>query len=216
QVECTINGLGERAGNAALEEIVMALRTRSDLYPVRTGIVTEQIYRTSRLVSVLTGVSVQPNKAIVGENAFAHEAGIHEDGVLKERSTYEIMTPASIGLPESRLVLGKHSGRHAFKERLREMGYVDMSDEEIQRAYESFIELADRKKSVSEKDIRAIVDERLVQIPEHYRLDYIQVVTGNQSIATATVRITHGETTVQEDRKSTRLNSSHVKISYAV
>src|SRR5690606_35814034 len=198
QVECTINGLGERAGNAALEEIVMALRTRSDLYPVRTGIVTEQIYRTSRLVSVLTGVSVQPNKAIVGENAFAHEAGIHEDGVLKERSTYEIMTPASIGLPESRLVLGKHSGRHAFKERLREMGYVDMSDEEIQRAYESFIELADRKKSVSEKDIRAIVDERLVQIPEQYTLESIQVVTGNDSIPTATVRVRHGDTMVQE------------------
>lgn len=198
QVECTINGLGERAGNAALEEIVMALRTRADQYPVQTGIVSEQIYRTSRLVSTLTGVNVQPNKAIVGENAFAHESGIHQDGVLKERSTYEIMTPASIGLPESRLVLGKHSGRHAFKERLREMGYGDLSEEEVERAYASFIDLADRKKSVSEKDLLAILDQRLVQIPEYYTLESIQVVTGNQLITTATVRIRRGEETVQE------------------
>lgn len=198
QVECTINGLGERAGNAALEEIVMALRTRSDLYPVRTGIVTEQIYRTSRLVSVLTGVSVQPNKAIVGENAFAHEAGIHQDGVLKERSTYEIMTPASIGLPESRLVLGKHSGRHAFRQRLREMGYGDLSEEEIERAYESFIDLADRKKSVSEKDLLAILEQRIAQIPEYYTLETLQVVTGNRALTTATVRIRRGEEIVQE------------------
>lgn len=198
QVECTINGLGERAGNAALEEIVMALRTRSDLYPVETNIVTEQIYRTSRLISNVTGVNVQPNKAIVGANAFAHEAGIHQDGVLKERTTYEIMTPASIGLPQSRLVLGKHSGRHAFRERLREMGYQDLSLDEVERAYESFIELADRKKTVSEKDIMAIVEERVVQIPEHYVLESIQVVTGNATIATATVRISHGDQVVQE------------------
>lgn len=198
QVECTINGLGERAGNAALEEIVMALRTRADQFPTRTNIVTEQIYRTSRLVSMLTGVNVQPNKAIVGENAFAHESGIHQDGVLKERSTYEIMTPASIGLPQSRLVLGKHSGRHAFRERLREMGYSDLSEAEIERAYESFIDLADRKKDVSEKDLRAILDQRLVKIPEYYTLESIQVVTGNQVITTATVRIKQGEETVQE------------------
>ncbi len=198
QVECTINGLGERAGNAALEEIVMALRTRADYYKTTTGIVTEQIYRTSRLVSTLTGVQVQPNKAIVGENAFAHESGIHQDGMLKERRTYEIMTPQSIGLPESRLVLGKHSGRHAFRARLREMGYEDLSEEEINRAYESFIALTDRKKDISEKDIQAIVEERLVQAPEMYKLDYLQVTTGNKAVATATVRIIKDDEAYQE------------------
>src|SRR5690606_14043352 len=144
QVECTINGLGERAGNAALEEIVMALRTRSDQFRAQTRIGTEHLYRTSRLVSALTGVAVQPNKAIVGDNAFAHESGIHQDGVLKERTTYEIMTPESVGLSQSKLVLGKHSGRHAFRQRLIEMGY-NLSDEKVQRTYERFIELADRK-----------------------------------------------------------------------
>lgn len=198
QVECTVNGLGERAGNAALEEIVMALRTRADHYQVPCGIVTEQIYRTSRLVSTLTGVGVQPNKAIVGENAFAHEAGIHQDGVLKERTTYEIMTPQSIGLSQSRLVLGKHSGRHAFRERLHEMGYSELTTDEINRAYESFIELADRKKQVSEKDIQAIVEERMVQVPERYFLEYIQVTSGNTSVATATVRIAHAGEVRQE------------------
>lgn len=198
QVECTINGLGERAGNAALEEIVMALRTRADYYQTTTGIVTEQIYRTSRLVSTLTGVQVQPNKAIVGANAFAHESGIHQDGMLKERRTYEIMTPQSIGLPESRLVLGKHSGRHAFRTRLREMGYENLSEEEINRAYESFIALTDRKKDISEKDIQAIVEERLVQAPEMYKLDYIQVITGNKAVATATVRVIKDEESYQE------------------
>src|SRR5690606_20470118 len=137
--ECTINGLGERAGNTALEEIVMALRVRNDHFKADTGIVTEHIYRTSRLVSALTGIAVQPNKAIVGENAFAHESGIHQDGVLKERSTYEIMTPESIGVPQSRLVLGKHSGRHAFRERLRELGY-NLDAAEIEKAYQRFIE----------------------------------------------------------------------------
>src|SRR5690606_25006266 len=132
-----------RAGNAALEEIVMALRTRADQYQRQTRVVTEHIYRTSRLVSALTGVPVQPNKAIVGDNAFAHESGIHQHGMLKERTTYEIMTPQSIGLSESRLVLGKHSGRHAFRARLQELGY-QLSEEKIQKAYERFIELADR------------------------------------------------------------------------
>jgi len=145
QVECTINGLGERAGNAALEEVVMALSTRRDLFNVDCGIDTRHIYRTSRLVCSLTGVNIQPNKAVVGDNAFAHEAGIHQDGVLKQRETYEIMTPESIGLTKSRLVLGKHSGRHAFKEHLREMGYV-LSDEEVEKAFRQFIDLADNKK----------------------------------------------------------------------
>lgn len=195
QVECTINGLGERAGNAALEEIVMALKTRADRFGVQTGIVTEQIYRTSRLVASLTGVAVPPNKAIVGENAFSHESGIHQDGVLKEPTTYEIMTPASIGLPSSRIVLGKHSGRHAFRARLAEMGYTHLSPEELERAYQAFIALADRKKHVSERDIQAILEERLVQVPEYYVLDYLQVVTGNKDVATATVRLRRGDET---------------------
>ena len=197
QVECTINGLGERAGNAALEEIVMALKTRQDHFGVEVGIVTEHIYRTSRIVSTLTGVSVQPNKAIVGENAFAHESGIHQDGVLKERSTYEIMTPESIGLPRSRLVLGKHSGRHAFRERLKEMGY-SLSAEEIENAYQRFIELCDKKKHVTDRDIQAIVEEGMVQVPELYNLEYLHVTSGNTAIATATVRIAHGDRLFEE------------------
>jgi len=197
QVECTINGLGERAGNAALEEIVMALKTRQDHFQVDTKIQTEHIYRTSRLVSALTGVAVQPNKAIVGENAFAHESGIHQDGVLKERSTYEIMTPESIGLPKSRLVLGKHSGRHAFRERLRELGY-ELRPEEIESAYERFMALADKKKHVSDRDIQAIVEEGIVQAPELYNLEYLHVVTGNTTVATATVRIAKGDAVFEE------------------
>lgn len=191
QVECTVNGLGERAGNAALEEIVMALRTRYDHFQVDTGLVTENIYRTSRLVSALTGIAVQPNKAIVGENAFAHESGIHQDGMLKDRTTYEIMTPQSIGLTESRLVLGKHSGRHAFRERLREMGY-SLEPSEVDKAYERFIELADRKKRVSDKDIQAIVEEEMVTVPEHYVLEYLHVTSGNTTVPTATVRLRAG------------------------
>lgn len=145
QVECTVNGLGERAGNAALEELVMALRTRKDYYHFQTGIATEQIYRTSSLVSALTGVHIPPNKAIVGKNAFAHESGIHQHGVLSRRETYEIMTPESIGLKRSQMVLGKHSGRHAFEERLRELGFDHLTREEINEAFEKFKDLADKK-----------------------------------------------------------------------
>ncbi|HHV53850.1 MAG TPA: 2-isopropylmalate synthase [Firmicutes bacterium] len=194
QVECTINGLGERAGNAALEEIVMALRTRADFYGVETGIVTPEIYRTSRLVSALTGVMVQPNKAIVGENAFAHEAGIHQDGILKERTTYEIMTPESIGLKQSRLVLGKHSGRHAFRARLAELGY-ELGEQELQQAYERFIELADRKKNVSDRDLEALVAGAgsRATVPEEYSLEYLSVVSGTAGIATATVKLRRGD-----------------------
>ncbi len=197
QVECTINGLGERAGNASLEEIVMALRVRNDHFKADTGIVTEHIYRTSRLVSALTGIAVQPNKAIVGENAFAHESGIHQDGVLKERSTYEIMTPQSIGVPQSRLVLGKHSGRHAFRERLRELGY-NLDASEIEKAYQRFIELADRKKHVTDRDIQAIVEEEIVQVPELFNLEYLHVTTGTTAISTATVRIAKGDEIKEE------------------
>ena len=141
----TINGIGERAGNAALEEVVMALKTRNDFFNATTLVDTRQIYRCSSLVSALTGLHVQVNKSIVGKNAFAHESGIHQDGVLKERATYEIMSPEDIGLTANRLVLGKHSGRHAFRKHLLELGY-DLPEEELSRAYESFIELADRKK----------------------------------------------------------------------
>ncbi len=147
QVECTINGIGERAGNASLEEIVMTIYVRKDILPFKTDVVTQQIYPTSRLLTHITGIRVQPNKAIVGDNAFAHEAGIHQDGVLKYSGTYEIMTPQSIGLPSNILVLGKHSGRHAFKERLKALGY-ELSDEDINKAFAQFKILADKKKEI--------------------------------------------------------------------
>ncbi|MCL6583211.1 MAG: 2-isopropylmalate synthase [bacterium] len=186
QVECTINGLGERAGNAALEEVVMALATRRALFGVTTGIKTEEIMKTSRLVSHLTGMIVQKNKAIVGENAFAHESGIHQDGFLKEKSTYEIMTPESIGLKESKLVLGKHSGRHAFSERLKELGY-NLAPEELEKVFIKFKDLADKKKEIFDEDLRLLVEEGLQQIPETYTLEYIQISSGDKTIPTSTV-----------------------------
>ncbi|SHM66642.1 2-isopropylmalate synthase [Caldanaerovirga acetigignens] len=188
QVECAVNGLGERAGNAALEEIVMALVTRKDVYQVDVGVDTRQIYRTSKLVSSLTGIFIQPNKAIVGANAFAHESGIHQHGVLSERSTYEIMTPESIGLPSNRIVLGKLSGRHAFMHRLKELGY-DLPEEEALKAFERFKDLADKKKEVTDEDIEAILGEQVVNIPKVIELEYFLVSCGNQSIATSTVRV---------------------------
>ncbi len=188
QIECTINGLGERAGNAALEEVVMALRTRPELFEAGTRINTEQIYRTSALVSTLTGRPVQHNKAIVGSNAFAHEAGIHQDGILKNRMTYEIMTPQSIGIPTSKLVLGKHSGRHAFRAHVEEMGYT-LAEEDLQKAYEHFLEVADKKKEVSDQDLEAIVRGELTAIEDLYELDYLHVSSGMTTIPTATVRI---------------------------
>ncbi|MCL4514219.1 MAG: 2-isopropylmalate synthase, partial [Firmicutes bacterium] len=197
QVECTVNGLGERAGNAALEELAMALRTRRDFFGVRTRLTTEQIYRTSRLVSTLTGMGVQPNKAIVGANAFAHESGIHQDGVLKNRATYEIMTPESIGLSANRLVLGKHSGRHAFKERLQELGYV-LSDAEVQKAFERFIDLADRKKEVSDQDIESIIEGEIASAPVVYKLEYLHVASGNTTVPTATVSLSYEGRTLEE------------------
>ena len=197
QVEGAINGLGERAGNASLEEIVMALKTRKDFYNCDTGIVTEQIYRTSRIVSTFTGVEVQPNKAIVGANAFAHEAGIHQDGVLKERTTYEIMTPASIGLSDNRLVLGKHSGRHAFKERLKKLGY-NLSDEEVEKSFERFIELADKKKEVADKDIESIIENEISLVPETYSLEYLHAMSGSGIVPTATVRLKKEDELLEE------------------
>jgi 2-isopropylmalate synthase len=188
QVECTINGIGERAGNASLEEIVMAIHTRSDVYQVTTGIDTSQILKTSRLVSALTGIPVQPNKAVVGSNAFAHESGIHQDGILKERSTYEIMRPDQIGLAGSNLVLGKHSGRHALRVRLQELGYT-LTPEELNRAFARFKEIADKKKEVSDRDLEAIMADELRQAPETYHLELVQVSCGEPLIPTATVQI---------------------------
>lgn len=188
QVECAVNGIGERAGNAALEEIVMALRTREDYFGVDVGVNTEEIARTSRLVSSLTGISVQRNKAIVGENAFAHEAGIHQHGVLKERRTYEIMKAEDVGYGESQLVLGKHSGRHAFRDRLEELGY-ELDEEAFARAFERFKELGDKKKQIYDEDLEAIVEEEVARIPEVYTLEYVQIISGNTVYPSATVEI---------------------------
>ncbi|NLC44428.1 MAG: 2-isopropylmalate synthase [Clostridiales bacterium] len=198
QVECTINGLGERAGNAALEELVMALRTRKDFYDFNTNIETEQIYRTSSLISSLTGVHVQPNKAIVGANAFAHESGIHQHGIMTNRETYEIMTPESIGLKKSQMVLGKHSGRHAFEERLQELGFHQLSVEEINEAFQKFKDLADKKKYVMDSDIEALISSELIQIPETLQLDYFHITSGNSLISTSTVRISREGQVVEE------------------
>jgi 2-isopropylmalate synthase len=180
QVECTINGLGERAGNAAMEEIVMALRTRHDHMPFHTGVKTENIMRASRLVSAITGFVVQPNKAIVGANAFAHESGIHQDGMLKHAGTYEIMTPESVGLSKSNLVLGKHSGRHAFREKLRELSY-ELGDNALEDAFQRFKELADRKKEVFDEDIVALVDDELVRAHDRIKLVSLDVACGTGS-----------------------------------
>jgi len=187
QVECTVNGLGERAGNAALEEVVMALTVRKDLFGIEIGIETSQIARTSRMVSTISGVAIPPNKAIVGANAFAHESGVHQDGVLKERTTYEIIDPRAVGLTHSELVLGKLSGRHALRERLQKLGY-ELSDEELDRVFARFKELADVKE-VSEADLEAIVADELYRPPEVYRLEQVQVVCGDKGIPTATVAL---------------------------
>lgn len=188
QVECTINGIGERAGNASMEEIVMALKVRNDFFKADTNIVTQEIYRTSRLVSKITGMIVQPNKAIVGANAFAHEAGIHQDGVLKERTTYEIMRPEDIGIPSSKIVLGKHSGRHAFKARLEELGY-SLSEEELNRTFERFKKLADQKKYIFNEDIEALVSDEVLRITEVYQLIDLEVSSGVNKKPTATVKL---------------------------
>jgi 2-isopropylmalate synthase len=188
QIECTINGIGERAGNAALEEIVMALRTRRDAYGVRTNIDTTRLYRTSRLLTAITGIAVQPNKAIVGENAFAHEAGIHQHGVLMNRATYEIMAPETVGLPTNRLVLGKHSGRHAFRKALEDHG-VRLDDAALSRLFVRFKALADRKKQVAIEDILALVDEEVRAAPATYALKAFQVSTGTGLPPAATVTL---------------------------
>jgi len=188
QVECTINGLGERAGNASLEEIVMSLATRGDIFNLGTNIKTKEIYKTSRLVSKLTGILVQPNKAIVGANAFAHEAGIHQDGLLKERRTYEIMKPEDVGFEGTKLVLGKHSGRHALKARLKKLGYT-LTDKEIGKAFFRFKKLADKKKEIFDEDLATIVEDEISAIPEIYRLVSFYVSSGNKVTPEATVTL---------------------------
>jgi 2-isopropylmalate synthase len=196
-VECTINGLGERAGNCALEEIVMTLRTRADVFGLTTGIDTRQLFNVSRLVSRLTGIAVQRNKAIVGANAFAHEAGVHQDGILKERTTYEIMRPEDIGIQGTELVLGKHSGRHAFRHHLEKMG-ISLTDEEVERAYGRFIELADKKKNVYDDDLIAIAREEMVDFSGAYMLDYLHVSAGTGIVPTATVRLRKADEVIQD------------------
>jgi 2-isopropylmalate synthase len=189
QAEVTINGIGERAGNTSLEEMVMALHTRPNYIPISTNINTEQIYPTSRLVSMITGIIVQPNKAIVGANAFAHEAGIHQDGMLKNPMTYEIMNPDTIGLSASKLVLGKHSGRHALRSHLKELGY-DLSDEELNIVFKKFKELADKKKTIVDEDLEVIVTEGILRTADIFCLDYLHVVSGTTVLPMASVKLT--------------------------
>jgi len=193
QIECTINGIGERAGSASLEEIVMNLAVRKDLYKLETTVVTKELYRTSRMVSSLTGVPVQPNKAIIGANAFRHESGIHQDGILKNPATYEIMSPETIGIPESELVLGKHSGRHALKARLEALGF-QLDEEQLGKIFEKFKKLADKKKDIADSDLMAITEEEDVRTEEPvYVLEYFHIVSGSSTIPSATVRIKKGE-----------------------
>jgi 2-isopropylmalate synthase len=188
QVECTINGIGERAGNCSLEEVVMALRTRRNIMPYENNVNTEHIYGASRLLSTITGIVVQPNKAIVGANAFAHEAGIHQHGVLMDKETYEIMTPESIGLNTNKLVLGKHSGRHAFVARLDELGY-DLGKEDMEKAFVRFKALADKKKEIFDEDLDAIVADEIIRVPETVKLLQMNVASGSFAAPTATVQL---------------------------
>lgn len=197
QIECTVNGIGERAGNASLEEIAMAIRTRSEALNVHTNINTEEIYKSSKLLVSLTGMHIQRNKAIVGDNAFAHEAGIHQDGMLKNSITYEIMTPQSVGIKHSTLVLGKHSGRHALKQRYEELGYV-LSDDELQKAYAVFTKVADEKKQIFDDDLVAILQDELSNLEETYTLEALQVTSGLNLVPTATVGLKKGNEFLQD------------------
>ncbi len=198
QVEVSVNGIGERAGNAALEEIVMALSTRKDSFQLETGIKTEEIFRTSKLLSTTIGFPIPANKAIVGKNAFAHESGIHQDGVLKERSTYEIMTPESIGRKSSDIVLGRHSGKHGFTKKLAELGYEPDKDA-LEKAWMRFTEVADKKKEVFDDDLVAIIEDALhASVPETWKLEYVNFTGGNNSIPTATVVLVRNGERFQE------------------
>ena len=197
QVECTINGIGERAGNTAMEEIVMALATRKDFYGLRTNIKTNQIYKTSRLLTQITGIPVQPNKAIVGANAFAHESGIHQDGLIKEKITYEIMTPQSVGISDSHIVLGKHSGRAAISQHLKKMGYI-LNEDQLNRVAAKVKDLADVKKDIYDEDMEAILYEEIYRGEEKYNLIYLNVVSGNVAIPTATMEMQVGKDVIRD------------------
>jgi 2-isopropylmalate synthase len=197
QVECTVNGIGERAGNASLEEIVMALRTRKDFFGVDTRVNTQEIFRSSRLLSHITGVHVQPNKAVVGDNAFAHEAGIHQDGVLKEKLTYEIMRPEDIGRAANKLVMGKHSGRAALASRLKDLGF-EVVDAELGKAFKKFKDLADKKKEIFDEDLISIMKDEIAHVPETYVLDYLHIISGTGVIPSATVRLKKEEQVFQD------------------
>ncbi len=197
QVECTVNGIGERAGNASLEEIVMAIRTRSEALNVTTSVNAEEIYRASKTLVSLTGMHVQRNKAIVGENAFAHEAGIHQDGMLKNPLTYEIMTPESVGIKHSMLILGKHSGRHALKQRYAELGYT-LSADEVEKAYALFTSLADEKKQIFDDDLVALLQDEISSVEEIYTIETLQVTSGLNIVPTATVGLKKGDVFVQD------------------
>ena len=196
QLECTINGLGERAGNAALEELVMALHTRKQYFDAECRVNTTQLYAASRLLQNITGIQAPPNKAIIGANAFAHESGIHQHGVLAERSTYEIMTPESVGIPKNLMVLGKHSGRHAFADHLNALGYT-LTEEELDKAFVQFKELTDKKKDILDRDIVAIVTNRVLEVPELYSLARFIINSGNTIPATAMIALKYGEDEVE-------------------
>ena len=198
QIECTVNGLGERAGNCSLEEVVMTLRTRRSYFNADTAIKSEEIHRTSRLVTRITGIAVQPNKAIVGANAFAHESGIHQDGLLKEKTTYEIINPASIGLHTTEIIPGKHSGRHAFRSKLDELGYT-LTEEEVNTAFERFKALADQKKQVFDEDIEALITDQVLKIPETYTLLNFNVECGLNRKSTVYIKMRIGDTVIEQN-----------------
>jgi 2-isopropylmalate synthase len=198
QVECTINGIGERAGNAALEEIVMALKTRFDYFGLTTGIKTERLYPVSRMVSTITGLAVQRNKAVVGRNAFAHEAGIHQDGMLKERSTYEIMRPEEVGVPKTDLVLGKHSGRHALRDRVEELGY-HLNETQLKLLFDDFKTLADKKKEVYDEDLIVLIEKHIVDTPAPWSLISLHTTAGTSVVPTATIAIRRPDGQIVQD-----------------
>ena len=197
QAEGTINGIGERAGNAAIEEVVMALYTRKDYFKLKTNINTREFYRTSRLAADLLGMSVPPNKAVVGDNAFAHSSGIHVDGVLKKRETYEIMQPEDVGFPRSRVILTARTGRHGLRHHLEKLGYI-LSPEELDKVYHRFLIVADKKQEVFDQDLAAIVEDEVVKVPETFQLEYLHAVTGNKTVPTATIKLKVGDKVYQE------------------
>ena len=197
QIECTINGIGERAGNAAMEEIVMALKTREDRFGFHTKIDTSLIFHTSKLLTQITGIAVQPNKAIIGANAFAHESGIHQDGLIKEKITYEIMKPQSVGMPETNIVLGKHSGRNAVREHLKKMGY-QLSEGDLNKVSARVKELADMKKEIYDEDLEAILFEEVFRVEDKYKLIYLNVVSGTATLPTATVQMEINKEIIQD------------------